>query len=65
MKKIILLTAFAILSFSCSSKESDCLAEKAKITEQFEELIKLAEGDDAQQEALIRQRDAKLKNLDC
>lgn len=65
MKKIILLTAFAILSFSCSSDESDCLAKKAEITEQFAKLIKLAEGDDAQQEALIKQRDDRLKNLDC
>jgi hypothetical protein len=66
MKKIILLTAFALLSFSsCSDDKSDCLAERAKITDRFAELIELAEGDDAQKAALIQQRDAQLKNLDC
>ena len=61
MKKIILLTVFAILSFSCSSDESDCLGEKAKIIEQFEEHIEPTEGDDTQQASLIKLRDDRIK----
>ncbi len=65
MKKIILLAAFTLLSFSCSDNNDDCLSEKNEIIERFTKLIKLAEGDDAQKAALIQQRDDKLNNLDC
>ncbi|MDE1206836.1 hypothetical protein [Tenacibaculum larymnensis] len=62
---LVLIMTLCFSFVSCSNDENDCLSEKTEIIEKFNKLIELAEGDEAQQKALIQQRDDKLKSLNC
>lgn len=61
MKKIILIL-FIVLG-SCSS--DNCISEKQKETEKFDNLIELAKDDPGQREVLIRNKGIKLAQFDC
>lgn len=61
MKKVILI--LAILLGSCSS--DNCLSEKQKEADKFDELIELAKDDPAQRDVLIRNKGLKLAQIDC
>ncbi len=69
MKRFKLLFLFLLLLsiFSCSKSDdnNDCLDEKNAIIEKYDRLIDLAEGDEAQQAVLIRNKQAELDRLDC
>ena len=66
MRKIILILVFTFLS--CSDDDnSNCLAEKQKVIDQYDELIQMSleDGDEAQAEILRRDKEIKLNGFDC
>ena len=65
MKKLILIILLTLSVLSCSNDDDNCEEQRAEIIERFERLIELAEGDEQQQQILIRDRDLALRGLDC
>jgi len=59
MKKLILLAVIAAFA-SCS--DDDCAGKKADINAQYEQQLKLYEGDEHRQELIREQRDRALAN---
>jgi len=62
---LLFLLLFSFSSCSDNDNDNDCLVEKLEIIEKYDRLIELAEGDEAQQDALIRNKNALLDRLDC
>jgi hypothetical protein len=65
MRTLILLILLSISFSSCSKDDNNCQEKRTEITEKYNKLIELAEGDDAQQATLIRNRDVQLEKLGC
>ena len=65
MKKLILIILLILSILSCSNDDDNCEVQRAEIIEKYERLIELAEGDEQQQQTLIRDRDVALRGLDC
>ena len=65
MKTFTLLFTLLFLFSSCADRGFECSDDKLGIIEEYNRLIELAEGDDAQQAVLIRNRDDKLEGLGC
>ena len=65
MKTFALLFLLLISFSSCSDNENECLDERKDIIESYDRLIELAEGDEAQQATLIRNKALKLEKLGC
>lgn len=65
MRKFILLILLTISFSSCSKDDDNCQDKRAEIIERYDRLIELAEGDDAQQATLIRNKENELERLDC
>ena len=64
-KYLIIIIIFNFTQVSCSNEQNECLIEKNEIIERFNKLIELAEGDESQKKALIKQRDGKIELLGC
>jgi hypothetical protein len=65
MRTLTLLILLIISFSSCSNDDDNCQDERSEIIERYDRLIELAEGDDAQQEVLIRNKEEALEALDC
>jgi hypothetical protein len=66
MKKLILLTALALITISCAKQSDvDCLSEKLNTIERYDNLIELANDDSVQQQNLISEKRLALSKLDC
>lgn len=66
MKKILII--LLVIFFSCSNDDNDdCINEKQKVIEQFDELIQLAldSGDLEQAQTLTRNKEIRLSEFDC
>ena len=65
MRVYICLFFLTFLALSCSDDDDNCQDRKDAIIEKYDELIELAEDDEAQRAALIRNKNIELDNLDC
>ena len=60
--KILLI---AIILTSCTNNNQDCEAEKNKIINYYEEIFKKGDLTPSETSRLIKDRNEKLKKLDC